>query len=233
MKTLKSVFIFILFIAGISCFEAKGQVTIGSDIAPLEGVLLDIKTKAGTAGLGDATTDAAGGGLGLPRVALTSVSSLAPFLPSATSAQMKDRTGLMVYNISNTSPFKAGVYVWDGEKWNVAGRGVKWFYMPSVNVTITSTGTGKTFDLYNAYKNQFTKQGNATWASNNSNLSYVPSPENTGLYASTELDYIITYYDQVVFNNVSVSNSGMLTYDVNTLNTTPKTYFNVVFVVKK
>jgi hypothetical protein len=236
MKTFKSVFLLILIITGVSCFEAKGQVTIGSDIAPLSGVLLDIKSKAGTAGSGDATTDASGGGLGLPRVTLASETTLAPFLPSATPAQMKDRTGLMVYNISTTSPFKPGVYVWDGAKWNVAGGGVKWFYMPPINVDapISSTPQPKTVNLYDKYKEQFTKSGNTRWrSSNDTGLAGIPSPENGALYAANQLDYVITYFDTNVFDNVSVNASGLMSYTVKAnASITSATYFNIVFVVR-
>ncbi|MDR2389193.1 MAG: hypothetical protein LBD89_05335 [Tannerellaceae bacterium] len=233
MKTLKSAFLLIVITTSVFCFNAKGQVTVGSDIAPLSGVLLDIKSKAGTAGSGDATTDVNGGGLGLPRVTLTDISSLAPFLPSASSAEKKDRTGLMVYNISTTSPFKPGVYVWDGTKWNVAGGGVKWFYMPSCNIPITTTGA-KTFNLYTEYVKQFKKDGNTLWKSSNSSLAYVPSPESDRLYAATELDYVITYYDSsvITLGNTPIDANGLLTYTVNSIVTTPATYFNIVFVVK-
>ncbi|MDR1343754.1 MAG: hypothetical protein LBJ39_00215 [Tannerellaceae bacterium] len=238
MKAFKTIFTFIVIAFGLSCFQAKGQVTIGSDIAPLQGVLLDIKSKAGTAGSGDATTDASGGGLGLPRVTLTSLTSLAPFLASATTAQMKDRTGLMVYNISAANNFKPGIYVWNGAKWTTTGEGVKYFYMPSVNISAT-TGTGKQFNLYQAYKDQFDKTTNGstgpqTWVSSNNTLAFVPSPESDRLYAYSELDYVITYYDKSVFSNISINTSGMMTYTVAAAspNITSATYFNIVFVVK-
>ncbi|MDR1645913.1 MAG: hypothetical protein LBS05_08875 [Tannerellaceae bacterium] len=232
METLKQSILIIAFLAGISCFNANGQVTIGSDIAPLSGVLLDIKSKAGTAGTGDATTDAAGGGVALPRVTLTSLTSLAPFLASASPAEMKDRTGLTVYNISTTSPFKPGLYIWDGAKWNVAGGGVKYFYMPSVNIPVTSTGTGKTFNLYEAYKNQFTKSTNTLWKSSNSALNYIPSPESDRLYTAAELDYVVTYYDSSIISSLTISAAGVMTYAVSSINTTAASYFNIIFVVK-
>jgi hypothetical protein len=234
MKTLRSIFILILILTGASCFEAKGQVTIGSDIAPLSGVLLDIKSKAGTSGTGDATTDANGGGLGLPRVVLTSETSLAPFLPSAIASEMKDRTGLMVYNISTTSPFKPGVYVWDGTRWNVAGGGVKWFYMPSIhiNVTVSALPQNGSVDLYAQYLAQFTKN-TGLWKSSNTALANIPVSDSGALYTANQLDYVITYYDNTVFSAVSVNTSGVMNYTVAAnSNITSATYFNIVFVVK-
>lgn len=234
MKTLKSAFLLLPIIVGEACFEAKGQVTIGSGIEPLSGVLLDIKTHAANAD-NETTGGTAGGGLGLPRVKLTGATSLAPFLPSATAAEKTARAGLTVYNVSTTSPFKPGVYVWDGAKWNVAGGGeIKYFFMPSVNIPITSTGSGKTFDLYDAYAKQFTKSQNTTWRSSNAALNYIPSPESDRLYQPGELDYVITYYDTgvITLGATPISAAGVLTYTVNTLATTEKTYFNIVFVVK-
>jgi hypothetical protein len=194
---------------------------------------LDIKSKA-AATAGAATTDANGGGLGLPRVELTSLTTLAPFADGDANYK-KERTGLTVYNLTNNTAFKPGVYVWDGTKWTVTGGGnVKWFYMPSVNIPITSTGAGKTFNLYNAYKTQFTKQGNSNWRSSNSGLAFVPSPETTALYEASELDYVITYYDPTVITlgTTPISATGVLTYDVISLATTSNTYFNIIFVVK-
>jgi hypothetical protein len=227
MKTLKSAFLIIVIITGVSCFNAKGQVTIGSDLEPLSGVLLDIKSTNGTTA-GDATTTV--GGLKLPRVSLNSETELTPFLSSSTSGEKKDRAGLMVYNVSSTAPFKPGVYVWDGAKWNVAGGGVKWFYMPSFNISVSSTGTSS-INLYEKYK-QFLKAGNQEWISSNSSLSGIPSPDSGGLYAANQLDYVITYYDPTVFNNIAINSSGLMTYNVLSTTTTSATYFNIIFVVK-
>ncbi|MDR1259137.1 MAG: hypothetical protein LBK65_07675 [Tannerellaceae bacterium] len=231
MKTFKNMFLFIVIALGLSCFQAMGQVTVGSDIAPLSGVLLDIKSQAADPSTNATTTGTAGGGLGLPRVVLTSETTLAPFLPSATAAEMKARAGLMVYNVSTTSPFKPGVYVWNGTKWTTTGEGIRYFYMPSCNIEVASTGT-KTFNLYNEYVRQFTRSGNGTFITSNSSINYVPSPELTRLYAANELDYVITYYDTSVFTGVSINAAGLMSYTVNTTNTTSATYFNIVFIVK-
>jgi hypothetical protein len=232
MKTLKPTFLLIVIFAGAVCFSAQGQVTVGSDIAPLSGVLLDIKSH--TADANNATTGGTtGGGLGLPRVILTDVNSLAPFLPSAASGEKTARAGLMVYNVSTTSPFTQGVYVWDGSQWNVAGGGggeVKYFYMPSLNIPITSLGA-YTFNLHDAYKSQFTKAGNTTWASSNAGLTNIPSPGST-LYTANELDYVVTYYDKDVITINSISAAGLMSYTVNSIVTSSKTYFNIIFVVK-
>ncbi|MDR1738939.1 MAG: hypothetical protein LBR66_09040, partial [Candidatus Symbiothrix sp.] len=56
-----------------------------------------------------------------------------------------------------------------GAKWLAltSGNSAKeWFYMPSFNLPITATGTGKTFDLYGEYVRQFTAAGNAQFVTN-------------------------------------------------------------------
>ncbi|MDR1918989.1 MAG: hypothetical protein LBQ65_05000 [Tannerellaceae bacterium] len=225
MKTFKSIFLFIA-IAGFACFEANGQVTIGSDLAPNTSAILDIKQQAGASGTATVTS----GGLLLPRVALTSLTSLAPF----SNTDLLNHRGLTVYNVSTTAPFKLGLYVWDGAKWGMAGEGTKYFYMPSCNIPVTTVSNGQTFNLYNEYAKQFTKSLNtAGWVSSNSALNFVPSPDAAGpLYTAAQLDYVITYYDPTVFTITSIAANGLMTYNVKTLTTTPATYFNIVFVVK-
>jgi hypothetical protein len=231
MKTFKTAFLLLALIAAASCFEAKGQVTIGSGLAPLPGVLLDIKT-SDTNGSSDAT-----GGLKLPRVELQNVSSLEPLFTTSDNTEKAKRAGLMVYNVSTSNGFKPGVYVWDGAKWNVAGGGVKWFYAPSFNIEAPTTGvTGKTVNLYDEYKNQFLKSQNTSlWKSSNSDLLSIPSPDDGTLYEATDLDYVITYYDNTVFNlgPNPISSTGVLTYSVPANATiTDDTYFNIIFVVR-
>ncbi|MDR1918305.1 MAG: hypothetical protein LBQ65_01515 [Tannerellaceae bacterium] len=224
MKTFKSFFLFFV-IAGFACFEANGQVTIGADIEPRKGALLDIKQTDGNNGAATVTS----GGLLLPRVSLSYLTNLAPLVPSPTGTDLADHKGLTVYNLSTTAPFKPGLYVWNGIKWITAGE--KYFYMPSCNIPVTSTGT-KNINLYDEYAKQFAKAGTDPWVSSNASINFIPSPESTTLYARTDLDYVITYYDTNVFSGVSVNANGLMSYTVNTLDITPATYFNIVFVVK-
>ncbi|MDR1738120.1 MAG: hypothetical protein LBR66_04785, partial [Candidatus Symbiothrix sp.] len=64
---------------------------------------------------------------------------------------------------------KAGYYYFDGTIWQSFGSAEdNWFYLPSFNLPITTTGTGFTFDLYNEYKTQFTKEtGDTQFVSSN------------------------------------------------------------------
>lgn len=93
----------------------NAQVTIGSGIAPKNGILLDLKEF-------DDTTAQAGGrtankGYMLPRVALTTPNSLTD-IPDANDAAIPlQYTGLIVYNIGTDSIVSRGMNIWDGTKW--------------------------------------------------------------------------------------------------------------------
>jgi len=100
----------------------QAQVTIGSNIPPEKAALLDIKSME-AAVEGEATTDKNGGGLLLPRVELSIINELAPFIDKddyddTEYEKIKKRhTGLVVYNLATTSDFVPGTHIWDGSKW--------------------------------------------------------------------------------------------------------------------
>lgn len=231
--------------------KLQAQVTIGSDKSPAKAALLELKTQEADV---DNVTSLKGG-LGLPRVQLKNKTTLEPFI--ANDANFNDNVdkvkdlhvGLTVYNLtSNLSTendmnkrFRQGIYVWDGNQWNFVyeGQGQRYFFIPSANIPLADDSgnrlpEGTTFNLYkDIYAAQFTKTDNTTFVSSNPNLSFVPSPFNTALYAADALDYVITYYDDNVIKVNSLSPDGILNYDVLTLDTTPASFINVVFVIKE
>lgn len=204
---MKQVLIIILF-TGIFAESLSAQVMIGSTDAPDKAKLLQLADGPG--------------GLGLPRVQLVSLTTLQPFIAGTPNADdAKAHTGLMVYNLTTTGDFKQGIYVWDGAKWTdvaeVAGgsesNGKRWFYMPAFNLPMEEEGSGKTFDLYGVYDNQFdAKMGTK--------------------YGKKELDYAVVYYDDTVVKVNSITDEGLMTYEV--LDTDPGTtsFMNIVFIVK-
>ncbi|PZD78087.1 hypothetical protein DNG35_06870 [Mesonia sp. K7] len=114
------------------------------------------------------------------------------------------------------------------------------FYMPSVIFNTTTTGTGLQRNLYQEYVDQF--QGNAlniahgqggySMPYNGGLVGSAGAPAQIDVYAATELYYYITYYDETVFDNLSISASGVLTYDI--IGTaTDTSYMVIVFVVKE
>lgn len=95
--------VFLLITAGV-----YAQVTIGSTLPPRRGSLLDIKQYSTTNKEINATK-----GLGLPRVALTSLSEL-----TVDNQSKKDEyAGLTVYNITNNTQVTEGIYCWFGNTW--------------------------------------------------------------------------------------------------------------------
>lgn len=253
MKHLKlSILLLLLF--SLSLFM-KGQVTLGSSIPPAKAALLELKSEekdlSGVPVGVDPVTHidnvtSTKGGFVLPRVMLVNKNTLEPFITLAESngnaGKLKEKhAGLMVYNIyvsaetetDSNKRFKQGVYTWDGAKWILETKDdSRYFYIPSFNIPLAATGTGKTYDLYGEYKKQFTEAGNAVWISSNATLSTIPSPSEGRLYTRGELDYAITYYDKNILENISIANSGVMTYDVKSLNMTPDSFINVVFIVK-
>ncbi|MDR1203794.1 MAG: hypothetical protein LBL58_19465 [Tannerellaceae bacterium] len=105
-----------LFLIGAGFFTgAHAQVTIGSEAAPADGALLDVKQQ--NAANGGETSKK---GILFPRVKLTSLTSLSPLVASPNDATVKStHKGIVVYNItvSASNNLKEGLYSWNGNEW--------------------------------------------------------------------------------------------------------------------
>ncbi|WP_029906116.1 hypothetical protein [Prevotella sp. 10(H)] len=117
MKT--SIFSLLLFC--VLSLSVSAQITIGSDTDPQDATLLDIKTnEVEYFDPQSATTDKEGGGILLPRLALTGKNNF-PFIVGNTSGDIIKKLrhkGLLVYNLNKSiADLKAGVCVWDGTEW--------------------------------------------------------------------------------------------------------------------
>ncbi|MDR2951028.1 MAG: hypothetical protein LBV71_17720 [Prevotella sp.] len=237
----------------------RAQVTIGSDLEPVNAALLELKNfdatnPAKTTDNENITSDK--GGLLLPRVILVNRKTLEPFIKTtdplwvdASTSKIKEKhTGLTVYNI-NESPetvtelnniFHQGVYLWDGAKWVTMGDsnvGQRYFNMPAFNLPLTkitqSGDTKPTYDLYAEYKRQFTNDtNNPLFESNKATLPGIPSPECGKLYEAGELDYVVTHYDKDVLTINGIDANGVMTYEVKSLDPGPNSFVNIVFVIK-
>lgn len=191
-------------------------------------VTLDVE-----AGATDATTAE---GLTAPRLTLTQ-------LASKDAKYGADQTGTLVFvtNASGTATTKTrnviapGYYYFDGTLWQTTApdAATRFFYMPSVvlttNITDPSYNAGTqtfTFDLYTAYANQFGMVSPVTTVKN-------PSATSLAVSSSASLEYFVTYYDNSVYQNVAITNAGVLTYKlVPGFTFTGKTFMNIVFKVK-
>lgn len=135
-----------------ACFlllPLQAQVTIGSNEAPIEGALLQMKDTEGATGKVKNSSK----GVAFPRVALSQKNKLYPMfgeIGAEKPAYTADETainnkhaGLVVYN-TYTSPgtvtdanliFQEGLYVWLGDKWASVGT-------PSVDNGLNLTNSG-------------------------------------------------------------------------------------------
>ncbi|NDV97113.1 hypothetical protein D0T84_19725 [Dysgonomonas sp. 521] len=246
-----------LLIIGSS--KLKAQVTIGSDLAPIDATLLELKSKdasnpASVTDDNNITSDK--GGLLLPRVMLVNRKTLEPFVKTtdpawtgASASKIKEKhTGLTVYNINESAEtvtelnkiFHQGVYLWDGAKWVPVGdsnAGQRYFHMPAFNLPLTQItqvgDTKPTYDLYAEYKKQFTNNSNnPLFESSNNSIAGIPSPEYGKLYEASELDFAVTHYDKDVLTINSIDADGVMTYEVKSLDPGPNSFVNIVFVIK-
>lgn len=220
----------------------RAQVTIGSGKSPVTGSLLDLKEYDLTDPDSDNGTTATKG-FNLPRVRLVDLDKLFPMFDNLKdpntynnggtdypkTVEDNKHIGLMVYNLTEDSNkgFTEGLYYWNGVKW-VIPTGTdpesRFFYMPSFILdTSDPHNSNKTIDLYDAYQKQFT----AIPANRRNPLS----KPNIPVYDADKLDYYITGLDDSVLNIISITDTGILTYQTKA-SATGITYINVVFVIK-
>jgi hypothetical protein len=184
----------------------KAQVTIGSGIPPDENALLDLKEDDS----GNSTK-----GLLLPRVQLSDIYDPFPLT--------EHKEGMFVYNIVKNGLVERGVYYNTGERWKQVNTfSANWFYMPSVVFDTSSTGEGFTKNLYELYRGQFENPMIQSPDAPQS-IPYIPIAE--------DMYYYITSYDTDVFEIISLSESGILEYNIKQA-ASAYSLINIVFVLK-
>ncbi|HUH46335.1 MAG TPA: hypothetical protein VLZ54_04215, partial [Arenibacter sp.] len=104
----------------------------------------------------------------------------------------------------------------------ITAKAARIFYPPSIAVDASSAGNGRTINLYDQYTAQFGSPA----------VSSTGAPTAIPTYASDELYYYVTHFDPAVFSNVSISASGVMTYNVIAVPADYNSLINVVFVVK-
>ena len=144
--------------------------------------------------------------------------------PSGTTAEITALTpsaqGIIAYSTDEKI-----FYYYDGTSWlslRSPLNSAKIFYPPSVAIDASTTGTGRTINLYNEYVSQF---GSPAVVSSG-------APSSIPTYAANELYYYVTAYDTSVLTITSIDASGLMTYNVNSVPSDDNTIINVVFVVK-
>ena len=225
----------ILLVVAIAAGTTAGmaQTTIGADIAPIEGAILDLKQQEPTSANVTATK-----GVVMPRVSLTAKGSLSPLVSGTPSATVKNTyKGTVVYNLAVVGQaLKKGLYVWDGNEWDAVDGDASWnyFYMPPFELPLaTATGQSRTINLYEEYIKRFT-HSNTTPST--TNPLYMTSSGNTftlpGLYQRNELDYVVLDHSSHI-TVTSVTATGNMTYTTNSFPTGNDAYINIIFVIKE
>src|SRR5690606_32868361 len=92
----------------------------------------------------------------------------------------------------------------------------KFFYMPSIVFEVSTTGTF-TKNLHQLYVDQYGSPMISSTGANNS----IPT------FDATELEYHITYYDETLFNNITINENGEMTYTVLSSAVTTASFMNI------
>lgn len=221
---MKRIFLFMLGLSSIGFMQAQ----VGVNTTDPK-VSLDVRAL-----LTDATTAE---GLTAPRLKLSE-------LVSKDAKYLTDQTGAIVYvtevtggrTAKTTQVTTIGYYYYDGTIWRNIGPDpkMKFFYMPPIVLPTDASdpaynsGTQVfTVNLHTAYSNQFGLAFSGTSSTKSPSSSTLP------VIANNALEYFVIYYDNAVFQNVTLSDAGVLTYKLPAvLPYTEKTFMNVVFKLK-
>ncbi|MGS4344663.1 hypothetical protein ACKUSY_03480 [Myroides odoratus] len=206
-KTILFAFLFVLTIGS----EIYGQTVIGGATYPVEGALLDLKEyKANTENI------TANKGLLLPRVKLTSLTSLLPLVQTETVANKSEHIGLQVYHIGDDD-IPAGVKVWNGEMWTggASNEPAPWIYMPAFPIEMYKT-TEQKINLYAEYKKQIGDTSAMT------------------IWKENEVKFVVTAYDATAFSTaptIKIENGKQyLVYKAAPNRLTASSYLNIIIV---
>lgn len=209
-KVLSPILLLNLFLLLQALSTLSAQVTIGSNVAPNESALLDLKNKA------DETSNK---GLLMPRVHLQSTDESTPL-----SAHVK---GMTVYNLAPKGDVVEGFYYNNGSKWvRLIPETDVFFYMPSIMLPLSesdpsfSSGFFK-IQLHQKYEEQFTTSTKS------------PAATTLPIYDSNRLEFFVLYYDNNVFEQVTIDDGGVLSYRIKPdYEVSEKTFMNIAFKVK-
>lgn len=221
---MKRIFLLLLGISSIGLLQAQVGVYTDSPKATL-----DIYANS----LDGSTAE----GMSAPRLTLSE-------LASKDSKYLADQTGALVYitDVTGTATNKtrniisAGYYYFDGTLWQTVGpdKGFKFIYKPSLllptdtsDPAYNSSTQTFTVDLYSNYAGQY-------GMTNSSTSIKSPSATTLPVLKTTDFEYLVTYYDNTVYQDVAVSPAGVLTYKLPATppTITDKTYMNIIFKIK-
>ncbi|RIV47373.1 hypothetical protein, partial [Flagellimonas pelagia] len=111
----------------------------------------------------------------------------------------------------------------------VTAKSARIFYPPSIAIDASTNVIGANKDLYQEYVNQYAPTAPPY---TNTFVSSTGAPGAIPTYNRADLYYYITYYDDTIFDNVSIDANGVMTYDIIGQPADYNALINVVFVVK-
>ena len=208
----------IVALLSINCAFLNAQVTIGDNTPPQSYSLLELISNGNKQGLR------------LPQINSLQCDSLADLIKTAGDAAH----GLQFYN----TDINCVVY-WNGRGFQDLCSTRNWFYMPSIPLDVSRAGDF-TYDLHLEYFKQFADGDHLASITLGSPLEGNPiiSSPSAAPYLKVydnpiNLDYYVIGYDASVFEEIEISNEGVLTYRIeHPENVTDATYMNIIFVVK-
>lgn len=123
-----------------------------------------------------------------------------------------------------TSGEHSTIYIYNDGAWEQIAptKASRIFYPPSIAIDASTTGSGRTINLYTQYTAQF----------NSPAIGSTSAPATIPTYNADELYYYVTDYDTSILTINSIDDNGLMTYSVDNVPTNDNTIINVVFVVK-
>lgn len=230
----KSLVIYLILFFGYS-IASSAQVTIGSNIPPEKGALVDLKQT-----ISDPTNSTnASKGMLLPRVYLTDLNSLSPLVdinsPNYTDLKLSHE-GITVYNMNNaggTTGLEEDIYYWDSEKWEriYSSSGpygssdvIKYFILPSFNLK-TAAGT-HIVNLYTEVVRPYLMDAYSSGSRGTNSPQIIPTTKVAG-----DFYYYVTNSSTSTLTISSITDGGEMTYR-STGSSTANAFVNIIVVFK-
>ncbi|RSC92752.1 hypothetical protein [Tenacibaculum singaporense] len=187
--------------------------------------LLDINDSAGTSGQVLTSTGTGVQWANSQQNTVTKTSNSSTSTPATYSfpvGYVPIENDFFIYELASGEHSK--IYIYDDGAWEQIAptKASRIFYPPSIVIDASTTGSGRTINLYTQYTAQF----------NSPAVGSTSAPATIPTYNADELYYYVTDYDTSILTINSIDDDGLMTYSVDNTPTNDNTIINVVFVVK-
>ncbi|WP_417785342.1 hypothetical protein [Tenacibaculum sp.] len=191
----------------------------------LEKNLIDINSSAGTSGQILTSTGTGVEWANNQQNTVTKTSNSSTSTPATFSFPVgytPIENDFFIYEL--TSGEHSTIYIYNDGAWEQIAptKASRIFYPPSIAIDASTTGSGRTINLYTQYTAQF----------NSPAIGSTSAPATIPTYNADELYYYVTDYDTSILTINSIDDNGLMTYSVDNVPTNDNTIINVVFVVK-